>query len=183
LPWARTPTSSSSIPITKEKTISAKNAPHARFDYSMFEGIHTKGAPRTVPFPWPRTVIDSGKFVGPPRPGSGQFLRRQTYSGGIASLSSFSAENLRPGGLRKHLTYARSSLSSLSRQRDLFYPRPSCPSATPTRIPYRAGCPDCKSMASSLQRSCCPPSWRVLDTANRVRSTAAYCRRSLFRYD
>jgi hypothetical protein len=34
--------------------------------------------PRTV-LSRGRTVIDSGKFVG--RPGSGQFLRRQTYSG------------------------------------------------------------------------------------------------------
>ncbi len=60
-----------------EETISAKTH-HMRVDYSMFEGIRTKGAPRTV-LSRGRTVIDSGKFVG--RPGSGQFLRRQTYSG------------------------------------------------------------------------------------------------------
>src|SRR5712671_5924832 len=60
-----------------EDTISAKTH-HMRVDYSMFEGIHTKGAPRTV-LSRGRTVIDAGKFVG--RPGSGQFLRRQTYSG------------------------------------------------------------------------------------------------------
>jgi dihydropyrimidinase len=44
----------------------------------MFEGIQIKGAPKTV-FSRGRAVIDSGKFVG--RAGSGQFLRRQTYSG------------------------------------------------------------------------------------------------------
>jgi dihydropyrimidinase len=49
-----------------------------RVDYSMFEGIRVKGMPRTV-LSRGRTVIDSGKFVG--RAGSGQFLRRQTYSG------------------------------------------------------------------------------------------------------
>jgi len=46
-------------------------------DYSMFEGIQIKGAPRKV-FSRGRAVIDSGKFVG--RPGSGQFLRRQTHN-------------------------------------------------------------------------------------------------------
>src|SRR5713101_6974213 len=61
----------------RKHTISAKTH-HMRVDYSMFEGIRTKGAPRTV-LSRGRTVIDSGKFVG--RPGSGQFLRRQTYSG------------------------------------------------------------------------------------------------------
>ena len=61
----------------QEETISAKTH-HMRVDYSMFEGIRTKGAPRTV-LSRGRTVIDRGKFVG--RPGSGQFLRRQTYSG------------------------------------------------------------------------------------------------------
>src|SRR5881394_971546 len=60
-----------------EEVISAKTH-HMRVDYSMFEGIKIKGAPKTV-FSRGRTVIDSGKFVG--RPGSGQFLRRQTYSG------------------------------------------------------------------------------------------------------
>jgi dihydropyrimidinase len=61
----------------QEETISAKTH-HMRVDYSMFEGIRTKGAPRTV-LSRGRTVIDSGKFVG--RPGAGQFLRRQAYSG------------------------------------------------------------------------------------------------------
>ncbi len=61
----------------QEETISAKTH-HMRVDYSMFEGIHIKGVPRTV-LSRGRTVIDSGKFVG--RPGSGQFLRRQTYAG------------------------------------------------------------------------------------------------------
>src|ERR1700694_5393897 len=61
----------------QEETISVKTH-HMRVDYSMFEGIHIKGVPRTV-LSRGRTVIDSGKFVG--RPGSGQFLRRQTYSG------------------------------------------------------------------------------------------------------
>src|SRR5436309_1705007 len=60
-----------------EEVISAKTH-HMRVDYSMFEGIKIKGAPKTV-FSRGRTVIESGKFVG--RPGSGQFLRRQTYSG------------------------------------------------------------------------------------------------------
>ncbi len=61
----------------QEETISAKTH-HMRVDYSMFEGIRIKGMPRTV-LSRGRTVIESGKFVG--RPGSGQFLRRQTYSG------------------------------------------------------------------------------------------------------
>src|SRR5881227_4034250 len=60
-----------------EEVISAKTH-HMRVDYSMFEGIKIKGAPKTV-FSRGRAIIDSGKFVG--RPGSGQFLRRQTYSG------------------------------------------------------------------------------------------------------
>jgi len=61
----------------QEETISAKTH-HMRVDYSMFEGIRIKGVARTV-LSRGRTVIDSGKFVG--RPGSGQFLRRQTYAG------------------------------------------------------------------------------------------------------
>src|SRR5499425_1043962 len=61
----------------EEQTISAKTH-HMRVDYSMFEGIRIKGVPRTV-LSRGRMVIDSGKFAG--RPGSGQFLRRQTYSG------------------------------------------------------------------------------------------------------
>src|SRR5438105_9983199 len=61
----------------QEEVISAKTH-HMRVDYSMFEGIKIKGSPKTV-FSRGRAVIDSGKFVG--RPGSGQFLRRNTYSG------------------------------------------------------------------------------------------------------
>jgi dihydropyrimidinase len=60
----------------KEEVISAKTH-HMRVDYSMFEGIQIKGAPKTV-FSRGRAVIDAGKFVG--RPGSGQFLRRQTHT-------------------------------------------------------------------------------------------------------
>jgi dihydropyrimidinase len=60
-----------------EQVISAKTH-HMRVDYSMFEGIRIKGAPRTV-LSRGRTVIDAGKFVG--RPGAGEFLRRQTYAG------------------------------------------------------------------------------------------------------
>src|SRR6266403_3727984 len=60
-----------------EEVISAKTH-HMRVDYSMFEGIKIKGAPKTV-FSRGRAVIDAGKFVG--HPGAGQFLRRQTYAG------------------------------------------------------------------------------------------------------
>ncbi|MGB7284941.1 MAG: dihydropyrimidinase [Candidatus Acidiferrum sp.] len=60
----------------EEQVISAKTH-HMRVDYSMFEGIAIKGAPKTV-FSRGRAVIDAGKFVG--RPGAGQFLRRQTHS-------------------------------------------------------------------------------------------------------
>src|SRR6202048_2787999 len=61
----------------QEEIISAKTH-HMRVDYSMFEGIRIKGAPRTV-LSRGRTVIDSGKFVG--RPGPGQFLRRPHAAG------------------------------------------------------------------------------------------------------
>jgi len=60
----------------REEIISAKTH-HMRVDYSMFEGIHTTGAPKAV-FSRGKAVIDAGKFVG--RPGAGQFIRRQTYS-------------------------------------------------------------------------------------------------------
>ena len=60
----------------REEVISAKTH-HMRVDYSMFEGIHTTGAPKAV-FSRGKAVIDAGKFVG--RPGAGQFIRRQTYS-------------------------------------------------------------------------------------------------------
>jgi dihydropyrimidinase len=49
-----------------------------RVDYSMFEGIRVKGAPRTV-LSRGQVIIDGGKFLG--RRGAGQFVRRQTYAG------------------------------------------------------------------------------------------------------
>ncbi|MEE8201148.1 MAG: dihydropyrimidinase, partial [Candidatus Acidoferrales bacterium] len=52
----------------KEETISARTH-HMRVDYSMFEGIRIKGAPRQV-LVGGRPVIDNGKFVG--KPGRGQ---------------------------------------------------------------------------------------------------------------
>ncbi len=61
----------------KEETISAKTH-HMKVDYSMFEGIRVKGVPRQVLLGG-RLVIDKGKFVG--KPGQGQFLKRQPYSG------------------------------------------------------------------------------------------------------
>ncbi len=61
----------------REDVISAKTH-HMRVDYSMFEGIHIKGMPKTV-LSRGRPVIDAGKFVG--RPGAGQFVRRHTYAG------------------------------------------------------------------------------------------------------
>ncbi len=61
----------------KEEVISAKSH-HMRVDYSMFEGIRIKGMPRQV-LVGGRVVIDNGKFVG--KPGAGQFLKRNTYSG------------------------------------------------------------------------------------------------------
>src|SRR5271168_1393610 len=60
-----------------EEIISAATH-HMRVDYSMFEGIKIKGAPKTV-LSRGRVIIESGKFIG--RPGAGQFLRRQTYAG------------------------------------------------------------------------------------------------------
>jgi dihydropyrimidinase len=61
----------------EQQVISAKTH-HMRVDYSMFEGIQVTGMPDVV-LSRGRVVIDEGKFVG--RPGSGQFVRRQTYSG------------------------------------------------------------------------------------------------------
>jgi dihydropyrimidinase len=49
---------------------------HMRVDYSMFEGIKVKGAPKQV-FSRGRLIIDQGKFVG--RAGQGEFLKRQRY--------------------------------------------------------------------------------------------------------
>jgi dihydropyrimidinase len=61
----------------EQQTISSRTH-HMRVDYSMFEGIQVTGVPRTV-LSRGRTIIDGGKFTG--RPGSGQFLRRQPYTG------------------------------------------------------------------------------------------------------
>ncbi|MBI2956138.1 MAG: dihydropyrimidinase [Acidobacteria bacterium] len=61
----------------KEETISAATH-HMRVDYSMFEGIKVKGAPRQVLVAG-RLVIDNGKFVG--KAGSGRFVKRNTYTG------------------------------------------------------------------------------------------------------
>jgi len=59
-----------------EDVISAKTH-HMRVDYSMFEGIHVKGAPRQV-FSRGQLVIDRNKFVE--RVGQGEFLKRQLYN-------------------------------------------------------------------------------------------------------
>jgi len=61
----------------KEHTISARTH-HMRVDYSMFEGIKVKGMPALV-LSRGQVVVEGDRFVG--RPGQGQFLRRQTYSG------------------------------------------------------------------------------------------------------
>jgi dihydropyrimidinase len=61
----------------KEAVISAKTH-HMRVDYSMFEGIRTKGAPKVV-LSRGRVVIDGNQFTG--RAGAGEFLKRQTYAG------------------------------------------------------------------------------------------------------
>jgi dihydropyrimidinase len=61
----------------QEQVISASTH-HMRVDYSMFEGIHVKGVPKLV-LSRGRTLIEGGAFVG--RPGSGEFVRRQTYAG------------------------------------------------------------------------------------------------------
>jgi dihydropyrimidinase len=62
----------------KEAVISAQTH-HMRVDYSMFEGIRTKGAPKVV-LSRGRVVIDGNQFTG--RAGAGEFLKRQTYAGG-----------------------------------------------------------------------------------------------------
>jgi dihydropyrimidinase len=61
----------------KEETISAETH-HMKVDYSMFEGIQTKGAPRQV-LSGGRVIIDRGKFTG--KVGQGTFLKRQPYAG------------------------------------------------------------------------------------------------------
>jgi dihydropyrimidinase len=61
----------------QEQVISAKTH-HMHVDYSMFEGIRVKGAPKTV-LSRGKTVVENGLFVG--RPGTGEFLKRQRYAG------------------------------------------------------------------------------------------------------
>jgi dihydropyrimidinase len=61
----------------QEQTISAATH-HMRVDYSMFEGIRVKGVPQRV-LSRGKTIIEGGRFVG--KAGSGEFLRRQPYSG------------------------------------------------------------------------------------------------------
>jgi dihydropyrimidinase len=56
-----------------EHVISAKTH-HMRVDYSMFEGIRVKGAPKIV-LSRGRTLIENGKFVG--KPGAGEFIKRE----------------------------------------------------------------------------------------------------------
>ena len=51
---------------------------HMRVDYSMFEGIRVRGVPIHVLLRG-RTILAGGRFVG--KPGSGEFVRRQRYSG------------------------------------------------------------------------------------------------------
>jgi dihydropyrimidinase len=60
-----------------EQVISAQTH-HMRVDYSMFEGMRVKGVTKTV-LSRGCVIIDNGTFTG--RPGSGEFLRRKTYSG------------------------------------------------------------------------------------------------------
>src|SRR5580704_3323599 len=61
----------------RKHTISARTH-HMRVDYSMFEGIQVTGMADVV-LSRGRVVVEGDKFTG--RPGSGQFLRRQTYAG------------------------------------------------------------------------------------------------------
>src|SRR5437588_4872980 len=62
-------------PQRKHK-ISAKTH-HMRVDYSMFEGIEVRGMPDQV-LSRGRMIVDRDEFLG--RAGSGEFLRRSTYS-------------------------------------------------------------------------------------------------------
>jgi dihydropyrimidinase len=61
----------------REHTISASTH-HMRVDYSMFEGIRVKGMPDVV-LSRGRVLVENNAFHG--RAGSGEFLRRNTYSG------------------------------------------------------------------------------------------------------
>jgi dihydropyrimidinase len=60
-----------------EQVLSVKTH-HMRVDYSMYEGMRVKGVTKTV-LSRGRVIIDNGAFTG--KPGAGEFLRRQTYSG------------------------------------------------------------------------------------------------------
>src|ERR1700744_4943740 len=61
----------------RKHTISAKTH-HMRVDYSMFEGIEITGMPDVV-LSRGRVMVDGETFHG--KPGSGNFLKRATYSG------------------------------------------------------------------------------------------------------
>jgi len=61
----------------REHTISAATH-HMRVDYSMFEGIKVTGMPDAV-LSRGRLLVEQDEFKG--APGSGQFLKRGTYSG------------------------------------------------------------------------------------------------------
>jgi len=61
----------------REHTISAATH-HMRVDYSMFEGIKVTGMPDAV-LSRGRVLVEDDEFKG--APGSGQFLKRGTYSG------------------------------------------------------------------------------------------------------
>ena len=61
----------------EEMTISAKTH-HMRVDYSMFEGIKVTGVAKTV-MSRGKVIVENGNFTG--RAGSGEFVRRQAYSG------------------------------------------------------------------------------------------------------
>ena len=60
----------------RKHTISAKTH-HMRVDYSMFEGIEVTGMPHAV-FSHGRMIVEQDTFLG--RAGSGEFVRRSTYS-------------------------------------------------------------------------------------------------------
>jgi dihydropyrimidinase len=61
----------------EEMTISSSTH-HMNVDYSAYEGTKVKGVTKTV-LSRGKVVIDDGKFVG--KPGDGQFLKRNTFSG------------------------------------------------------------------------------------------------------
>ncbi len=63
---------------TNQKQVISAKTHHMRVDYSMFEGIEVTGVAKTV-LSRGRVVIEGGKFLG--RAGTGEFIRRQTFSG------------------------------------------------------------------------------------------------------